>query len=508
MSDSEVKTENVGSDLTQGPIFKSLFAFALPLILANVIQQLYGMVDLAVAGRYVGATGTVGVNTGSEMADLILPVAMGCATAGQIYIAQQVGAKDERGSSRTVSTLLTFSVLVSLLLMAAAIVFCRPILNLLNCPEDSLGQASSYMIITALGYPFIFGYNAVCGLLRGMGESRRPLYFIIISAVINIFSDILLVAVFHMEAAGTAIATVLSQIASFAAALIYLYRCRERFGLRFDRSLISIDRPTLAVLLRLGVPQMARSLLVRFGMLYINANVNAYGTEVSAANGVGNKIQKFLEVFNQGVDSAGAAMIGQNLGAKKKDRAARVVWCELAMTMSIAAVCCALGLVWGRQLFSVFSDDELVLDMGVVYMQFMVIHFISSAFIGPFQAMVTGSGFASMGFAIGILDGIVCKIGLSMLFIPMFDAGAGIFGFFCGEIPARVTQQVVLTGIGAAHPYGYLAYFLGIACSRILPGLMCFGYFISGSWKTRKLLVDDSEDKTDMPDDSCEKSGE
>lgn len=189
-----------------------------------------------------------------------------------------------------------------------------------------MGQASSYMIITAAGFPFVFGYNAVCGLLRGMGESKRPLIFIIIAAVIYLFADVLLVAVFHIEAAGTAIATVLSQLGSFGAAFHYLYKRREKFGIKFDLSFLKMDPHALGILVKLAVPQIAGSLLVRFGLLYINANINAYGTEVSAINGVGNKLQKFLEVFLQGVDTASATMVGQNLGARKTERAGKVTW--------------------------------------------------------------------------------------------------------------------------------------------------------------------------------------
>ncbi|MCD8381227.1 MAG: MATE family efflux transporter [Lachnospiraceae bacterium] len=482
-------TTKVGRDLTEGPIFSTLLVFALPIILANVIQQLYGMVDLAVVGQFVGSVGTVGVNTGGEMADLMLPIGMGLGTAAQIYIAQLMGAKDHSRTKETVSTLLTFSTLLSIVLAIGIIIFTVPILNLLNCPEEAMGQASAYMIITTIGYPFIFGYNAVCGLLRGMGESKKPLFFIIVAACINIVADVLFVAVFRMEAAGTALATVLSQIGAFAASFYYLYQCRDKFDLKFDRSFLKMEPATLKVLIKLSVPQIARSLMVRFGLLYINANINAYGTEVSATNGVGNKLQKFLEVFMQGVDTASASMIGQNLGAKKTKRAGKVTWCTLAMTMSIAAVISVIGVLFGRQLFGIFSNDELVLAMGVVYMEFMVIYFFSSAFVGAFQAMVTGCGFVSLGFAIGLLDGVVCKIGLSILFLPLFNQASGIFAFFCSQIPDIVTQQVMQTDIGAIHNYGYLAYFLGIACSRIVPGLLCFGYFLSGKWKTRELVT-------------------
>ncbi|MCD7805971.1 MAG: MATE family efflux transporter [Lachnospiraceae bacterium] len=480
---ADVKKAKVGRDLTQGPIFMNLMIFALPVILANVIQQLYGMVDLAVAGKYVGSIGTVGVNTGGEMADLVLPIALGVATAGQIYIAQLVGAKDHESVKATVSTLLTLATLISVVLAVIMIVFSAPILHLLNCPEEAMGQARAYMIITAFGYPFVFGYNAVCGLLRGMGESKWPLFFIIIAATINIFADILLVAVIPLEAAGTAIATVLSQIGSFTAAFAYMYRQRDHFGLKFDRSFFRIDVHAVQILGKLALPQIARSLLVRCGLLFINANINVYGTEVSATNGVGNKIQKFVEVFMQGVDTASASMIGQNLGAKKTKRAGRVVWCTLSMTMVFAAVASVLCLLFPKQIFGLFSNDELVLALGVVYLEFMVIHFFSSAFVGAFQSMVTGCGFVSLGFAIGILDGVVCKIGLSLIFVPLFASAqpGSIFYFFTSQIPAAIT--------GEAHSFGYLGYFLGIACSRILPGLLRFAYFVSGKWKTRKLLV-------------------
>lgn len=185
----------------------------------------------------------------------------------------------------------------------------------------------------------------------------------------------------------------------------------------------------------------------------------------------------------QGVDTAAASMIGQNLGARKYDRAKKIPLCALSLTMAFAVACSVLGLLFPKQIFGIFSDDPLVLALGVVYLEFMVIHFFSTAFIGPFQAMVNGSGFVSLGFVVGILDGLLCKIGLSLIFVPLFEnaAATGIVGFFISQIPVEI--------VGEAHSYGYLGYFLAIACSRILPGLICFGYYVSGRWKSRKLLV-------------------
>ena len=438
---------------------KTLLVFAIPIVLTNLLQQFYSMFDLMIAGQFIGNIGTVGVNTGGEIVDLVTPIAMGFSTAGQIFIAQLVGRRDETRTKKTIGTLFSFMMIVSISLGALTIVFSKSLLGILNCPEEAFGQARSYMIITALGMPFIFGYNAVVGILRGMGESRRPLIFILVATIINVVLDLVLVVFFRLEAAGTAIATVLSQFGSFIASLVFLSRRKEKFGFSISRSFFSLDKEVLWVLVKLGIPQVVRSSLVRLSMLWCNATANSYGMVVSATNSIGNKLQKFLEVFVQGVDTASASMVGQNLGARKTDRAGKVTLYTLAATLTCAAIVSCLCIFIPKQLFSVFSTDAAVKDLGSVYLRIMIVHFIVSATIGAYQAMVTGSGFVSLGFAIGIIDGVVCKIGLSYLLIYVFNLG-------------------------------YIGLFWGIACSRIIPCIICMVYYYSGKWRTRKLLVD------------------
>lgn len=450
----------VGANLTEGPILRTLLMFAIPIVLTNLVQQLYSLVDVIVIGQFVGNVGTVGVNTGGEVADLVTPVAMSFSTAGQIYIAQLAGSRDDQRIKETVGTLLSFMMIISAVLGLGTIALAEPILHLLNCPLEAMGQARSYMIITAMGFPCIFGYNAVVGILRGMGESKRPLYFILVAAVINIVLDVLLVAVFRLEAAGTAIATAFSQLGSFAAAGVFLWKKRDKFDFELKLSYFKMRRNVLLVIIRLGIPQMARSLLVRCGMLWVNASANAYGIVVSATNSVGNKLQKFLEGFIQGVDTASAAMVGQNLGARKTERAGKVTLNTLATTLVCATGVSILCVLIPEQIFAIFTDDPEVIQLGAVFLQIMIVHFYASATVGAFQAMVTGCGFVSLGFAIGVLDGLVCKIGLSLLFVYVFHMG-------------------------------YLGLFWGVACSRILPGILCAAYFFSGKWKTRKLLTEE-----------------
>jgi Na+-driven multidrug efflux pump len=215
----------------------------------------------------------------------------------------------------------------------------------------------------------------------------------------------------------------------------------------------------LKVLIKLGIPQVVRSLLVRFSMLWINANANAFGMTVSAANSIGNKLQKFLEVFVQGVDTASASMVGQNLGAKKVERAGKVTHATLFLSLCCTAVICLLCWFAPHLVFGMFTKDAAVIDLGKTFLHIFILHFIVSAIIGAYQAMVTGCGFVELGFALGILDGVVCKIGLSLVFMYVFNMG-------------------------------YLGLWWGVACSRILPCCLCIWYYYSGKWKTRKLLTE------------------
>ncbi len=449
--------KRIEGDLTQGPVFQSLILFVGPIIAANLIQQLYSLVDLMVIGHYMGSAGTVGVSTGGEISDMLTPVATAFGAAGQIYIGQLAGAREHRKLQQAIGTLISLMMLGSLAFAVITIIFRVLLLTLINCPQEAFSQAEDYMVLTAVGFPFIFGYNAVAGILRGLGESKRPMIFIMIAAAVNIVLDILLVGPFHMEAAGTAIATSISQMASFLAALVYMSKKKERFDFEWKLSYFKIRKEAAEVILSLGIPQAIRSLLVRVSMLYVNAGVNSYGLVESATNSVGNKLQKFLEVYTSSFSQAGSAMVAQNLGAKKHERASRIIWYSFWTCMVLAAITSVVVLILPHQVFGIFTKDPSVQEMGAVYLRILVIHLFLSALTSTFQAMVIGSGFASLNFAIGILDGVVFKVGLALVLV---------YGFHLGV-------------------YGY---WWGTAFSRLVPGLVCLGYFLSGKWKTRRLL--------------------
>ncbi len=450
------KTKGVGLNLTEGSIWKALLLFAGPIVLTNLIQQLYSTVDLVIIGRFVGNTGTVGVSTGGELSDLMTPVAASFAAAGQIYIAQLAGAKDQKNLRSAIGTLITLLLLLSCLFMSAALIFHGGILSALNCPEEAFAEASSYMMITALGMPFIFAYNGICSILRGLGESKRPLFFVIVAAVCNLFLDLLLVVVFKMGAAGTAIATVASQIGAAGAAFWYLYKNRSLFSFRFDRSFFRIEGHALKVILTLGIPQLVRVFSVQFSMLWVKAHINAFGLISSATYSVGNKIEKFMNIFIQGIDGASGAIIGQNLGARKHDRVIKVVRTTLTAALGVSLCVAAVFLFASKPLYSIFTSDPEVIAYGAVFLRIMALASLVSAFSISFKAVATGSGAAALCLLIGVLDG-VCRIGICL-----------IASALCAPSSSN--------------------YFWGAALCQLVPGILCLIYFLRGGWRTRKLL--------------------
>lgn len=449
--------KKLGSDLTNGSVLFQLALFVVPLILANFVQQIYNTVDMMVIGQFAGNAGTVGVSTGGEVATLLTFAATGFGSAGQIYVAQLTGAKDAGKLNETIGTLLSFMFIISTVFAVICIVFSGTFLGWLNCPEEAVYQAKNYMQIVSLGIPFVFGYNAVCGILRGMGEGKRPLIFISIAAGTNIILDLLFVALFSLEAAGTAIATVLAQIVAFMACAVSLYRHRESFHFRLKLCCMKPRREHLKVLMSLGIPLTAQSLLVQMSLLICSSRINLYGVVASGTNSIGNKIQKLVNVFTSSIITGSGAMIGQNLGARKYDRVKKIVSVSLFSSLFFAVLGSIIVNAFPDTIYRLFTKDASVIALGRTYLHIAVATFLLSAIQGPFQAVITGSGNARLSFVSGLLDGVVLRLGISFCFAYLLDMG--VTGFFWGNALAR-----------------FAPVFIGIT------------YYLSGKWKTRKLL--------------------
>ncbi len=445
MTKSEIK------DFTSGGIMKSLLIFSLPLFLSNLLQIVYGMVDMMVVGAAHGEVGISAVSVGGDITMLLTFVGMGFSSAAQVLIARYVGSGERRKIARFVGTMSGFLTVAALVLTVLGLIFRHPLLKMMNTPTESYGGALEYSVICTVGLIFIYGYNIVGSVLRGMGDSKHPFVFICIAAGINVVLDLLLVLVFEMGVAGAAIATVVSQAVSFIISLVYLYKNRERFGLAMERrDLIYWDREMLLDLVRLGTPMAIKTASIQVSKLFVNSYINSYGLDISAFAGIANKISSVANLISAAMNAAGSTMVGQNIAAGKFDRV-RCILIDLAVvTLAIAAVCSAVMILFPEAIYSIFGVSDELLIIGEKYVYIAVILFLAAALRAVMNALINGSGNYKINFVTAILDGIVMRIGLSLLF--GLALGMEHYGFWLGDALAGFTPFLI----------GIVFYFTGL----------------------------------------------
>lgn len=465
-----MKKSAVINNLTEGNLTKTLITFAIPFMLSNVLQAVYNLVDMWVLGQFVGSDGISAAAIGGQVSNLLMVFCTGFSTGGQILIAQLVGGGERKRLGSAVGTLFFIVAAIAVVFTVLGIVFANPLLRLLNAPAESFEQAKSYMVICCSGLLFIYGYNAVCAVMRGMGDSRRPFTFIAIASVINLIFDLLFVGVFHMGAGGAAIATVMGQAVAFGYALVYLYRRREAFGFDFKPRSFIPERGTLLTLVKIGVPLALQSMAVSISTTYVSSRVNTYGVAASAISGVGGKLRSIPGIIMNAIGQAGSAIIAQLIGAKKHNKVKSTVLRCIIINGIFAGTYVALSLIFPKQIIGFFTTDPDVLELAPMYMQTTSLGHLCAVFMSPFNAVVNGVGFAGLSMVIGIIDGVV----------------------------ARITFSTVLGGI-----YGLPGFFVSDGLAGWVAVLISGTYFFSGKWKKRRLLFDVDEER-ETPSEAAE----
>jgi putative MATE family efflux protein len=331
----------------------------------------------------------------------------------------------------------------TLMLCAATIstvcLFLRtPILKLMNTPAEAFGEALAYSTVCMAGLLFIYGYNICSAVLRGMGDSKHPFVFIAISAVLNVALDLLFVLAFDMRAMGAALATVISQATSFVCCAVFMYKRRESSGLDINlRYFVKIRTDMLADLLKLGVPMAIKSAAIHVSKLFVNSWINSYGVEVSAFAGIANKINSISNLISNSLNTSGSSMVGQNIAAKQYKRVTAIVRTIAVTTICIATTLSATILIFPEAVFGIFVDDASVLEVAMEYLPIAVLIFFGSALRAPMNSLINGSGQTSLNFATAIFDGIVMRLGLSILFGLVLDMKH--YGFWLGDALAGFT---------------------------------------------------------------------
>ena len=432
------------TDFTNGNITKQLAVFAFPLFLSNLLQVVYNMVDMIVVGKVMGQNGLSAVAVGGDITAFMTFIAIGFSNAGQVIISRYIGAGRRDKIGKFVSTMFSFLMSCAVVISIFCIFFRSELLKLMNAPDEAFSEALNYSTVCIIGLVFIYGYNIVSAILRGMGDSKRPLIFVGVAAVINVILDIVFVAFLRMGAGGAALATVISQASSFICCTLFLVKHKAEYELNVK--VIDFIKPDFAMLkelLGLGIPIAIKLASVQFSKLFVNSYINGYGVSVSAFAGIANKISSISNLISSSLNTAGSSMAGQNITAGKFDRVKLIIRDLFIITLTIATIMTAAMCFFPEEIFSFFTDDnsEAVLAIAPAYVPIAAILFYASACRAGMNALINGSGNVKVNFATAIMDGIVLRIGLSLLFGIAF--GMGYMGFFLGDALAGFTPFVI-----------------------------------------------------------------
>ena len=445
-------------DFTTGNITKKLLRFSFPFMLSTLLQTAYGMVDMMVVGHYVGSSGLSAVSISSQTLWMTTALCMGFSHAGQIIIAQMLGAGRRKDLQKAIGTLALSVFGLAVLVTVLGLTLARPLLRLLQTPAESYEEAASYLLIAFSGTIFTFGYNMISAIFRGMGDSRHPLMFVAIAAVTNLILDLIAVSVFHMGVAGAALATIAGQGVSLIISLIYLYRIRDRLGLVFKPDAFRPDKEIFQALVRLGIPFAFQNAAISISMLFVNSFVNSYGLTASATFGTGTRIEQFPWIVINGVMFACSTMVGQNMGAGKPERMKQCVTVSAVICAITTVVIMAIYLLFPRQLYMIFTDDPDVLELCPKFLIALACSAPATSMMGPYQSFIEGIGNARLTLIIALLDGFVSRIAISLILAYGFHMG--LMGWFYG--------------------YGMAAY---------VNTILSMIYYYSGIWKKRTSLV-------------------
>ncbi len=377
-------------DMTKGTPWKVISLFSVPMLIANIAQQLYSTVDSIIVGKYIGDNALAAVGGTTPLLNMLFVLFVGIATGAGIMVSQYFGARQEKELAATIGTCITITGISCLFLMVATPWIIRPLLVLFKTPASILDDSTSYLIICMLGAFGLGYYNILSGLLRGLGDSVSALVYIVIATVINIVLDILFVAYFDMGVPGVAWATIIAQIISAALCLIRLMRMRDIFTLKWSD--LRPKKEYVLEVVRLGLPTGLTQAIFSSAMLIVQSLTNSFGEMFIAANVIVMRVDGFAMLPNFSFGTAMTTYAGQNVGAGEYDRVTKgakqgtllAVICSATITLAI--------LLFGKYLMGIFTDTAELVDLSVQIMRILAVGYIAMAVTQSLSGVMRGAG--------------------------------------------------------------------------------------------------------------------
>lgn len=440
-------------DLTTGKEGKLIWQFAIPMLLGNIFHQLYNVVDSWVVGNYLGKEALSAVGASHPLIFLLISLVIGVSMGSTIIISQYFGAKDYNKVKISIDTLYIIMFFSGILVTILGLLFSKEIFQLIKLPDEVIPNAVAYFNIYISGSIFMFGFYGTSAILQGMGDSKTPLVFLVISTLVNIVLDLLFVLQFNWGVEGVALATVIAQAGAFLSAIFWLNKTHKLIRISFIR--LKFDWEIFKTSVRIGVPSGLQQVFVSMGMLALFRIVNDFGTSAVAAYSVASRIDSFAIVPAMTFASALGTFVGQNMGAGKQERVKKGLISTLMMTGIISVVISAAVIIFAHGLMSVFTTDQEVVEIGAEYLRIVGYYYIIFAGMFTFTGVFRGSG-----------DTL----------IPMFIT---LFSLWLIRVPASVMFSKM---------FGLVGVWYGLPAAWITGLLMSILYFAKGNWK-KKVVV-------------------
>lgn len=413
--------------MTEGGIFKNLLFFATPLILGNLLQQMYNAVDSIIVGNYVGSNALAAVGAGASLIYLLIAFSLGASVGAGVIVSQYLGAKEKEkeGVHKAVHTAMTISIILGLILTAGGILFSRKLLVMMNTPAEILDDAACYLRIYSCGLIFNVVYNMAAGILNAAGNSRRSLMYLAAAAVVNIFMDLLLIAGLKIGVAGAAIATNFSQAISCILALWFLFRVPADY--RISLKSLRIHKAMALRIIQIGLPTGIQNMVISFSNILIQASINQYGATAVAGFSAYLKIDGFNILPVLSFSMAITTFIGQNYGAGKYDRMKKGMWVTLLMGIVYTVLTGILLLTFSGQIMRLFSEDVGVIAYGQTAMRYFCPFYWILAILHSLAGTVRGTGKSIPPMVVLLVSLCLFRIVWIQLVLPYYTSIEGIF---------------------------------------------------------------------------------
>jgi len=439
------------NNLAEGNVVKQLILFSLPVLISNIIQSLYSTVDMLVVGQFANEAAMSGVNIGGQVSFIITNMVFGLSVGATVLIGQYKGANNRQGIQEVIATLLISLMVLAVAITSVMIFLAEPILKIIQTPVESYDEAKRYFIISMLGTIFIFGYNALSALMRGLGDSKNPLLFVAIACGVNILLDLLFVATFKMGAAGAACATIISQAISMILCIIYLAKNNFVFDFSIE-SFKSFSKKQLMLILKVGIPTSIQNVASGLSFLFLTTLVNSMGVMASAAVGAVGKLNGFAILPGVAMSTSISAMSAQNIGAGEYKRASHTMYTGAAVALGISIVIFFLVGTFPETCMRMFGNDPEFIQCGVDYIKAFKYDYLIAPVFFCFNGLFIGSGHTTFSLINGILSSILFRIPASFIF--------------------GIAMSFGLTGVG-----------LGAPVASIAALVLCIIFYITGKWK-------------------------